>query len=91
MNLRGRFAACGRELPATHLRTGGERAGRPLADEPTNQLQPIPRRLAAYLTRYVPQSDHPFWAQLEGVHNKQTASEKFSKKSPIFGRLGYIT
>jgi hypothetical protein len=28
--------------------------------------------------------------QLEGVHNKQTTSEKFSKKSPIFGRLGYI-
>ena len=81
MNLRGRFAACGRELPATDLRTGRERAGRPLADEPTNQLQPISRRFATYLTRYVPLSDHSFWALTEGGHNKQTTSKKASKKA----------
>ena len=60
MNSRGRFAACGRELRAAHLRTGGESAGRSLADEPANRLKPFWTRLVAYLTLCWAQSDHWF-------------------------------
>jgi hypothetical protein len=94
LRLARRFAAYGRELRAAHLRTRGESAGGSLADEPANRrLKPFPTRLAAYLTRCWAQSDHWFGVNWRGYTTnnlKQTTSEKFSKKSPIFGRLGYI-